>query len=198
MAQASALPISFMQACDAKPAPAQPDRWSELMACAQTGHGGAYNRLLGEVAVWLRSYYATRLPPSQIDDVVQETLMAVHAKRHTYEPGRPFRAWLAGIARYKWIDRLRSIGRAPSDPLDDNEISIGDHGASVTNRVDIERLLSRLKPGQARAIQLVKLEGYSVEEAALATGQSVPLVKVNIHRGIARLAALIEVDIEQA
>ena len=110
-----ALPISFMEAHETRPSVSD-DRWGELMIAAQAGNGGAYNRLLTEVAAWLERYYARRLPPSYVDDVVQEALVAIHLKRHTYEPERPFRAWMAGIARYKWIDRLRSINRDRCPP----------------------------------------------------------------------------------
>ena len=87
------------------------------MAAAQRGDASAYHRLLSEVAIWLRRYYARRLPPAMIDDTIQDTLIAVHEKRHTYDPSRPFGAWLAAIARYKWIDALRSLeGEANGGP----------------------------------------------------------------------------------
>lgn len=116
-------------------------------------------------------------------------LLAVHTKRHTYEAGRPFRAWLAGIARYKWIDRLRSNGRDRSEPIGHHEPAVADHGSEVLSRIALASLLNQLKPAQAHAIRLVKLDGLSVEETAAATGQSVSLVKVNIHRGIGHLVA---------
>ena len=69
---------------------------------------------------WLRRYYARRLPPSMTEDAVQDVLLAIHEKRHTYDPARPFGPWLAAIARYKWIDRLRSLKAEASEPLDEN------------------------------------------------------------------------------
>ncbi len=170
------------------------DRWGELMTAAQAGNGGVYNRLLTEVAAWLQRYYARCLPPSYVGDVVQEALVAIHLKRHTYEPERPFRAWMAGIARYKWIDRLRSINRDRFDPIEGFEVLVEDHASAVTARLDVQKFLTRLKPAQADVIRLVKLEGYSIQEASAATGQSIALVKVNIHRGIARLASEIDSD----
>lgn len=165
------------------------DRWGDLMAAAQGGNGGAYNRLLTELAAWLQRYYARRIPAGQVDDLVQEALVAVHTKRHTYEPGRPFRAWLAGIARYKWIDRLRSNRRHQLEPIEDHDPAVEDHASAIGSKLAVAGLLDHLKPAQARVIQLVKLDGLSVEEAAEATGQSASLVKVNIHRGLARLSA---------
>jgi RNA polymerase sigma-70 factor (ECF subfamily) len=162
--------------------------WDALMAAAQGGDAAAYRRLLSEVAAWLRPYYSRRLPPAMIDDVIQDTLVAVHEKRHTYDPGRPFGAWLAAIARYKWIDALRSLANSPKEILD-NDIAVRCHEDAITSARSLERLLSTLKPAQSQAIRFVKLQGLSIDEASKATGQSATLVKVNIHRGLKRLAS---------
>lgn len=164
--------------------------WDRLMTAAQVGDANAYRTLLSELAVWLRRYYARRLPAAMIEDAVQDVLLAIHEKRHTYNPARPFGPWLAAIARYKWIDRLRSLKAEAAEPLDEN-IGIPDHEDSIIAGSTFQQLLAELKPPQAEAIRLVKLEGYSVEEASRATGQSVSLIKVNIHRGIRRLANII-------
>ncbi|HTI31059.1 MAG TPA: sigma-70 family RNA polymerase sigma factor [Sphingomonas sp.] len=189
--------MRIAEATRPSPASRETDAWGELMAAAQKGHGGAYHRLLSEIDPWLRRFYARRLPPSMVEDAAQETLIAIHTKRHTYEPGRPFRPWLAAIARYKWIDKLRAMGRDATDVLDD-EIAVNDHESAVTSAMLLERLLGRLKPSQATAIRLVKLSGFSIEEASAATGQSVSLVKVNIHRGMGKLQAMIHEEREGA
>ncbi len=180
-------------ASSAKPS-GDDDQWSRLMEAAQAGNGGAYNRLLNEVQPWLVRYYSRRLPLHMVEDAAQDTLMAIHKKRHTYEPGRPFRPWLAGIARYKWIDRLRAIGRQHIISIDDEifELSVEGHESAVTNAILLEELLTKLKPAQISVIRLVKLQGFSIEDAAAKTGQSESLVKVNIHRGLAKLAAMAE------
>ena len=193
MAQKLALAISLMVAHGTRRR-VPGDRWGGLMVAAQSGDDAAYNRLLAEVAAWLHRYYERRLPPSHVDDVVQEALVAIHLKRHTYEPERPFRAWMAGIARYKWIDRLRSIEHERVYPIEEVDVPIKDHESTVTSFLDIRKLLIQLKPAQAEVIRLVKLEGFSIREAAAATGQSTALVKINIHRGIARLASTIDSD----
>jgi RNA polymerase sigma-70 factor (ECF subfamily) len=164
--------------------------WDRLMAAAQAGDANAYRTLLAELALWLRRYYARRLPPAMTEDAVQDVLLAVHEKRRTYDPSRPFGPWLAAIARYKWIDRLRSLKAEATEPLDEN-IGVSDHEDTVIAGSSLQQLLAALKPPQAEAIRLVKLEGYSVEEASSATGQSVSLIKVNIHRGLKRLANII-------
>ena len=168
----------------------QADEWGALMAAAQGGHGGAYRRLLGELRDWLARYFARRLPPGHVDDAVQDTLIAIHEKRHTYDPTRPFRPWLAAVARYKWIDRLRAMGRERTEELPET-IGVVSHEAAVNSAVVLGDLLGRLKPAQAEAIRLVKLQGFSIEDASARTGQSPSLVKVNIHRGLARLADVV-------
>jgi RNA polymerase sigma factor (sigma-70 family) len=161
-----------------------------MMVAAQGGNTPSYHRLLSEVTAWLRRYYARRLPPAMIDDAIQDTLIAIHEKRHTYDPTRPFGAWLAAIARYKWIDALRSLNMKPTQPLDD-DIPVPDHEEAITSARSVERLLATLKPVQSQVIRLVKLQGLSIEEASKATGQSAPLVKVNIHRGLKQLTSLL-------
>ncbi len=164
--------------------------WGALMAAAQSGDAAAYHRLLVEIGGWLRRYYARRLPPGTTEDAVQDTLLAIHEKRHTFDPSRPFEPWLAAIARYKWIDRLRARSAAPTEALSD-ALPVGDHGDAVTSAWSLERLLDEIKPAQATVIRLVKLQGLSIEEASARTGQSISLVKVNIHRGLGRLASIV-------
>ena len=158
------------------------------MGAAQQGDAGAYRRLLGELRPWFLAYYRKRLPPAQVEDAVQDAMIAVHDKRRTYDPARPFAPWAAGIARYKWIDRLRSTARAPEGATE-VEQAVPGHESAVTSASVLNAMLATLKPAQAEVIRLVKLTGFSIEEAAARTGQSESLVKVNIHRGLARLAA---------
>jgi len=161
------------------------------MVAAQDGHGGAYRRLLGEMSDWLTRYFQRRLPPGDVDDAVQETLLAIHRRRHTYDPQYPLGPWLAAIAKNKWVDQLRSLARRPLDELPD-DIAVGDHESSVVSSSVLASLLDELRPAQAQAILLVKVQGYSVEEASGQIGLSVSAVKMNIHRGLARLTAIIE------
>lgn len=164
--------------------------WDSLMSAAQEGDATAYHRLLSELDTWLRRYYSRRLPVPMIDDAVQEALVAIHEKRHTYDPSRPFAAWLAAIARYKWIDALRSLKSQATVPLEDDAVA-PDREESVLDARLLESLLGTLKPAQAEVVRLVRLRGHSIEEASRATGQSAALVKVNIHRGLKRLVALL-------
>jgi RNA polymerase sigma factor (sigma-70 family) len=167
------------------------DDWGSLMVAAQNGHGGAYRRLLAEVSSWLTRYFQRRLPPGDVDDAVQETLLAIHRRRHTYDPHYPFGPWLAAIAKHKWVDQLRSLGRKPTDELPEN-LRVNDHEAAVISASVLASLLDELRPAQAQAILLVKVQGYSIEDASGETGLSPSAIKMNIHRGLARLTAFIE------
>lgn len=169
-------------------------RWGCLMVAAQAGDSQAYEQLLRELDAWLRRFYERRLPSSAAEDARQDALLAVHANRHTYAPSRAFGAWVMAIARYKWIDRVRDASRFAALTLDD-EIPVEDHGEPAINAVAVDDLLGRLKPAQASVIRLVKLKGLSIVRASGVTGQSVALVKVNIHRGLKKLAALVACDI---
>lgn len=161
------------------------------MVAAQNGHGGAYRRLLAEASAWLERYFRRRLPAGDVDDAVQETLLALHRRRHTYDPRYPLAAWLAAIAKHKWIDQLRAMTHRPTEELSEH-LSIGDHENSVISTSVLANLLEVLRPAQAQSILLVKVHGYSIEDAAAETGLSASAVKMNIHRGLARLTAFIE------
>lgn len=169
-----------------------------MMVAAQAGDRTAYRQLLDQLRDWLTRYYRRRLPADSLDDAVQDALVAIHSKRHTYDSGRPFGPWLAAIARYKWIDRLRTMRARPTEMLPEGDHAVpdalvtADAGSAVLSANVLAGLLAMLRPAQADAIRLVKLDGLSIEEAAAASGQSPALVKVNIHRGLAKLMRLVE------
>ena len=163
-----------------------------MMAAAQQGDANMYRALLGEVQLWLERYYRKRVPPAQLDDLVQEVMMAVHAKRATWDSSRAFYPWLAAIARYRWVDHLRKVYRSADDELGDHDAAEDSEEEAVMARMSLERLFVHLPDKQAEVIELVKIEGLSIAEASARTGQSESLVKVNIHRGLKKLSALVE------
>ena len=165
---------------------------TRLAGLAQTGDKQAYAALLGAARLWLLRYYRRRTTPCQLDDLVQETLLAVHRKLASYEPTRPFTPWLAAIARYRYVDHLRLIYRRAEDELGADHVDSHSDEPAITARISLERLFEALPDAQQRAIELVKIEGLSISEASQTTGQSESLVKVNIHRGLKRLSAMIE------
>ena len=165
---------------------------AHMMAAAQRGDREMYRVLLGEVQLWLARYFRKRVPPAQLDDLVQEVMMAVHAKRATWDPTRAFYPWLAAIARYRWVDHLRKVYRSAEDELGDHDAAEDSEEEAVMARMSLERLFVHLPDRQVEVIELVKIEGLSIAEAAERTGQSESLVKVNIHRGLKKLSALVE------
>jgi RNA polymerase sigma-70 factor (ECF subfamily) len=175
---------------------ARDDQLKELLARALRGDGAAYHAFLGSLSGYLRAFLGRRLArlPDEVEDLVQETLLAVHNQRHTYDPGLPVTAWVHAIARYKLIDFLRRrAGReALNEPLgeEDDLMAASDEEAREARR-DLDTLLAQLPDRHRLPIVYVKIEGRSVAEAAKATGMSESAVKVGIHRGLKALAALI-------
>ncbi len=166
--------------------------FARLMVATQAGDRRAYTVLLTEAQSWLERYFRRRVPAPQLDDLVQEVLLAIHSKRATWDETRAFLPWLAAIARYRWVDHLRRVYRASEDELGDHDASEDSEEEAVLARMSLERLFVHLPPSQCHAIELVKIKGLSVTEAATRTGQTESLIKVNIHRGLKKLSALVE------
>jgi len=165
------------------------------MVDGMAGDGAAYRSLLMDLSGLLRAFFGRRLAglPSEVEDLVQETLLAVHTRRDTYDPGRPFTAWAYGIARYKLVDRLRARGRreALHDELNGDAFSVEPDTEASDSRRDLLALLDRLPAGQRLAILLLKVQGLSVIETAERTGMSASTVKVAVHRGLKKLSMLV-------
>ena len=166
-----------------------------LMIAGLAGDSAAYKTLLQRLTALLRAYYKSRLARvgrgvSEAEDLVQEAMMAMHTRRHTYDPDQPLTPWVHAIARYKLIDHLRHTHRLAADvPIDDaEELVAQDDHAGAESAYDLHTLLARLPEKMRRAIQCVKLEGLSVAEAAQRCGMSESAVKVNVHRGLRKLA----------
>lgn len=165
---------------------------SRLAALAQQGDKQAYAALLGAARQWLQRYFRRRVLPHDLDDLVQDTLVSLHRKLASYEPERAFMPWLAVIARYRFVDHLRLVYRRAEDQGIDTDIAIESEEESIGARISLDRLFENLPAAQTQAIELVRIKGLSISEASASTGQSESLVKVNIHRGLKRLAELIE------
>jgi len=172
------------------------DQLKSLLLRGLAGEGAAYEAFLRELGAILRAFLRGRLArvPDEVEDLVQETLIAVHNQRHTYDAGQPVTAWAHAIARYKMIDflRRRSIREAVQEPLEDDAdfLASSDEEAREARR-DLAVLLGQLPDRHRLPIVLMKLEGLSVAEAAKRTGMSESAVKVGVHRGLKALAALI-------
>jgi RNA polymerase sigma-70 factor (ECF subfamily) len=172
------------------------DRLKEFLVRGLAGDSAAYHRFLGELSGRLRAFLRRRLArmPDEVEDLVQETLLAVHNQRHTFDTAQPLTAWVHAIARYKLIDFLRRRSRREllTEPLDDEleVLSSADADAAEARR-DLARLLETLPERQRMPIVYVKVQGLSVIEAARLTGMSESAVKVSVHRGLKALAAKI-------
>jgi RNA polymerase sigma-70 factor (ECF subfamily) len=169
------------------------------MAAAQGGDGAAYRRLLGAVAPFVR--YAGRrrgLDAAAAEDLAQDVLLTLHRVRHTYDPGRPFVPWLLAITQRRMIDLYRRDRRirAQEMVLPDLLETFADPAANqildtAEQRELLLQAMAELPPKQREALELVKLGELSVAEAATRSGQSPGAVKVNVHRAIKALRAIL-------
>lgn len=170
-------------------------RLRPLWLVAQSGDEAAYVAALEIMARRLRAYFRWRLAeaPHDMEDLVQETLLAVHLQRGTFDATMPVTAWLHAIARHKLVDFWRRAGRAGALVESFDDLDESDHplAPAATPWRDLAVLLERLPPAMRRSIVDTKIEGLSVAEAARAEGVSESSVKVNVHRGLQRLARLI-------
>ena len=160
------------------------------------GDAAAYRAFLKDLSAYLRGFFRKRLTglPDEVEDLVQETLLAVHNQRHTYDPRQPLTAWVYAIAKYKLVDllRRRAVHERRNDPLDDEaDVFARNDADAAAARVDLVKLLMQLPARQRQSIIHMKLDGLSVEETARITGMSESAVKVSVHRGLKALAAMI-------
>jgi RNA polymerase sigma-70 factor (ECF subfamily) len=166
-------------------------RLKTLMLRAQHGDSAAWRALLIQLQRRLSAYFARRLSGdlvSEVDDLVQETLIAMHTRRITYDPSQPFTAWTHAIARYKLIDFWRRRGRRVHVPLDDVAADLWtDNREAHEAAADLDRLLATLPERQRGLIRDVKIEGLSLAEAGVRRGMSEGAAKVSLHRALKAL-----------
>jgi RNA polymerase sigma-70 factor, ECF subfamily len=165
-----------------------------LMKASLAGDAAAYRTLLSRLSANLRAYYKGKLArigrsATEAEDLMQEALMAIHTRRHTYDPAEALTPWVYAIARYKLIDHLRRTRASMTDlPIEDaDELTAQDDHVGTESANDLARLLNQLPDKMRRAIRSVKLDGLSVAESASGSGMSESAVKVNVHRGLKAL-----------
>lgn len=169
----------------------------QLLLRGLDGDATAYEAFLKTAAGHLRAFFRKRMTrwPDEVEDMVQETLLALHNQRHTYDAEVPLTAWMYAIAKYKFIDALRRRATREdlAEPIDDvAELLLARDDLAGEALRDLNRLLERLPDRLRLPIVHTKLEGLSVAEAAQATGMSESAIKVGVHRGLKALAALIQ------
>lgn len=185
----------------------QPSDWAEkfehelkpVWLSALAGDNTAYEQALEMMSRRLRGFFARRLQamPSEVEDLVQETLMAIHLKRASYDKQYAVTSWVLAIAKYKLVDFWRRHQR--TDALHDDIDEAGSDDlitaqASEGTSHDLAVLLQRLPEAQRTAIELTKIEGLTVAEAAQRTGASASAVKIAVHRGMKRLSDFIKIS----
>ena len=174
-------------------------RWSTLMVNAQAGNESDYRQLLTELTDVIYNFLRGRFGNHHfIEDCVQESLIAIHHARHTYDPRRFFRPWLFTIVRHKAIDTLRQQ-RTRQKAVDrykgeQEVLSRTSHQSEAENEVSSGRLLESLSEQHREVLVLTKIIGYSIAETAEKLGISQSAVKVRVHRAIRKLEQLMETD----
>jgi RNA polymerase sigma-70 factor, ECF subfamily len=171
-------------------------RLKSLLLRGLDGDAQAYHAFLKALGDHLRAFFRKRLArlPDEVEDLVQESLLAIHNQRHTYDAAQPLTAWVHAIAKYKLIDllrRRRDTVTAATDWDDEEGLLASSDSDATEARRDLAKLLALLPDRQRLPIVHVKLNGFSVAEAARLTGMSESAVKVGVHRGLKALAAKI-------
>jgi RNA polymerase sigma-70 factor (ECF subfamily) len=169
--------------------------WSDLMRKAISGDEAAYRQLLSDLAVVLRAavrrgFSGITARPSEVEDVVQEVLLAIHLKRHTWDQSKPIGPWIMAIARNKMIDDLRRKGRRTEVPIDTmlDVLEQGGHEDAI-HAYDVQRVLSRLNGRSREIVQAITIEGHSAQDVAQKLGMTEVAVRVALHRSLKALAA---------
>lgn len=166
------------------------------MRAAIDGDGEAYRQLLEQLAHSLRA--ATRrglahagAAMNDVEDVVQETLLAIHLKRHTWNSDQPLGPWVRAIARHKLIDSLRRRGRRIEVPIDAvMDFLAAEEQRDDLDRQDAERLVNDLRGRQQVIVRSISIEGQSIREVAERLNMNEGAVRVALHRGLKALAAM--------
>lgn len=174
----------------------QDDVWGRLLAVANGGDAQAYAQFLKAVTPILRGIIRARgkgLGEADCEDVLQEVLLAVHLKRHTWNPGASVRPWLYAITRYKVVDAFRARGRKIDLPIEDfAEVLAAEPGPDPTEAADMAKMIGMLDGRSAEIVRKIGVEGLGVAETGAALVMSEGAVRVAIHRALKVLAMLRE------
>jgi RNA polymerase sigma-70 factor (ECF subfamily) len=176
------------------------DDWGKLLTEANAGDTRAYEQFLRTIAPVLRNIVRTRgsgLGEAAVEDVVQEVLLAVHLKRHTWKVGTPVRPWLYAITRYKVADAFRARGRRIDLPIEDvlDDLAAED-APDPTEAADMDKMIGMLDGRSADLVRMIGREGASAAEAGEALNMTEGAVRVALHRALKRLASLRERHVE--
>lgn len=168
--------------------------WSQLMRAAIGGDETAYRRLLADLsralrAIVRRGFGGVSAGPNEVEDVVQDVMLAIHLKRHTWDQGKPIGPWILAIARNKMIDDLRRKGRRTEVPIDGmlDVLEAGGHEDAI-HAHDVTRVLSSLNGRNREIVQSISIDGHTAQDVAARLGMTEVAVRVSLHRSLKALA----------
>ncbi|PBC11059.1 sigma-70 family RNA polymerase sigma factor [Mesorhizobium sp. WSM3859] len=163
---------------------------SGLLRAAIAGDERAYADFLHRIAALVRGFVRRKIVQGGVDpeDVVQETLLAIHVKRHTWRPDAPVLPWVYAIARFKLIDAFRRRGRRIEVEIDEIAETFAEPETETVSERDINRALEGLPPTQRSVVSSISVDGHSIGETAARLGVSETAVRVSLHRGLAAIA----------
>jgi len=171
------------------------DPWSTMMKAAMAGDEAVYRRLLGDIGRSVRAmaraaFARARLGDADVEDAVQETLLAIHLKRHTWDPGQRLAPWVHAIARHKIIDAMRRRGARRAEPIEDFQDFLAAPEAEDPHALsDAKRLMDALNPRQRDIVQSISLDGKSIAATAERLEMTEVAVRVALHRALKSLGA---------
>ncbi|MGQ0485061.1 MAG: sigma-70 family RNA polymerase sigma factor [Hyphomicrobiales bacterium] len=163
---------------------------ARLMQAAIAGDERAYGDFLQRAAYVVRVFARRKIVRGGIDpeDIVQETLLAIHIKRHTWRQDAPVTPWLYAIANYKLIDAFRHCGRRVEVEIGEIAETFAEPASETVSDREIGRALATLAPGQRSVVAAVSVDGRSISETAKSLRMSETAVRVALHRGLTAIA----------
>lgn len=166
--------------------------WEGNMRLALSGDMGAYRILLEKIGDKIDTHLHFKIfEKEDIPDICQDILISIHNARHTYDVNKPFLPWVMAITKYKTIDYIKKKTRESNTltPIDNlvQDPLIAESLNNLCSSIEVEALMATLKKKERKLLSYVKLEGYSVKEAALEFSMTESNVKVSVHRIIKKL-----------
>lgn len=175
---------------------ANEEEWAVLMRAAMAGDEAAYRRFLEAVTPSIRAGARRNLArfglgASEAEDVVQDTLLALHLKRQSWDQDRPIGPWISAIARNKFIDLMRRRGRSIQVPIEDVAESLAAEESEATlDGYDVTRMLDNLNEKQRNVVRSLTIDGASVRQTAERLNMTEGAIRVTLHRAVKALAMI--------
>jgi RNA polymerase sigma factor (sigma-70 family) len=174
---------------------ADEEEWAVLMRAAMAGDEAGYRAFLKAITPSIRAMARRNLARFGLgavdgEDVVQDTLLAIHLKRQTWDQDRPIGPWIAAIARNKFIDLMRRRGRAVQVPIEDVAASLAAEEVAPLDGYEVNRMLENLNEKQRTVVRSLAIEGASVRQTAERLNMTESAIRVTLHRAVKTLAVI--------